>query len=127
MSTVKVEVQLSLEQLLKAVEQLSQQDLDNFVSQLIALQAQRQAKNKLEAEAKFSININRGIPLDIKKYYDELMAKAEFANLTSYEYGELLGLAEQIEQLQAKYLQDLAELASLRQISLSRFIGTLNV
>ncbi|WP_042341296.1 DUF790 family protein [Calothrix sp. PCC 7507] len=45
MSTVKVEVQLSSEELLKAVEQLSQADLERFVSQVIALQAQRKASS----------------------------------------------------------------------------------
>lgn len=35
MSIVKVEVQLSSEELLKAVEQLNQPDLERFVSQLL--------------------------------------------------------------------------------------------
>jgi hypothetical protein len=45
MSTVKVEVQLSSDELLKAVEQLNQTDLERFVSQVIAIQAQRKALN----------------------------------------------------------------------------------
>jgi hypothetical protein len=71
--------------------------------------------------------INQGIPLDIKKYYEELIDKKEAATLTSYEYGELLGLAEQLEELQAQYLDNLVDLASLRSISLNVLIETLNL
>ncbi|MBD2210054.1 STAS/SEC14 domain-containing protein [Nostoc linckia FACHB-104] len=127
MSTVKVEIQLSLEQLLKAVEQLSQQDLENFVSQVMALQAQRRTKKPLESKEGLLTKINRPAPLDIKKYHGELVAKTDVATLTSYEYGELLGLTEQIEQLQAQYLDNLAELASPRGISLAALIEALNI
>jgi len=51
MSTVKVEVQLSSEELLKAVEQLSQADLERFVSQVIAPQAQRKASRLPQVES----------------------------------------------------------------------------
>lgn len=127
MSTVKVEIQLSLEQLLKAVEQLSQQDLENFVSQVIALQAQRRTQKPLESKGGLLTKINRPTSLAIKKYHGELVAKKDVATLTSYEYGELLGLTEQIEQLQAQYLDDLAELASPRGVSLAALIEALNI
>ncbi|MBW4645234.1 MAG: hypothetical protein KME23_19945 [Goleter apudmare HA4340-LM2] len=56
MSTVKVEVQLSAEDLLKAIEQLSQVDLEQFVSQVLALQARRKAVNLPPVEAEISDN-----------------------------------------------------------------------
>ncbi|WP_236556934.1 hypothetical protein [Calothrix sp. PCC 7507] len=67
MSTVKVEVQLSSEELLKAVEQLSQGDLERFVSQVIALQAQRKASSLPQVEAELLLKINQGIPSHTKK------------------------------------------------------------
>ncbi|QIR41448.1 STAS/SEC14 domain-containing protein [Tolypothrix sp. PCC 7910] len=124
---MKVEIQLSLEQLLKAVEQLSQQDLETFVSQVIALQAQRRTKKPLESKGGLLTKINRTAPLDIKKYHGELVEKKDVATLTSYEYGELLGLTEQIEHLQAQYLDNLAELASPRGVSLAALIEALNI
>ncbi|BAY31691.1 hypothetical protein NIES2107_35770 [Nostoc carneum NIES-2107] len=127
MSTVKVEIQLSLQQLLKAVEQLSQQDLDNFVSQVLALQRQRQIKKQLEYEAGLLAEISEPIPLDIQKSHERLATKKDAATLTSYEYGELLGLTEQIETLQAEYLNNLIDLASLRGISLNALIEALNI
>ncbi len=127
MSTVKVEIQLSLQQLLKAVEQLSQQDLENFVSQVLALKRQRQIKKQLEYEAGLLAEISEPIPLDIQTSHERLTAKKDAATLTSYEYGELLGLTEQIETLQAEYLNNLIDLANLRGISLNALIEALNI
>lgn len=62
MPTVQVEIQLSSEKLLKAVEQLSLPDLEQFVSQVLALQAQRRANNLPQAEAELLLKINQGIP-----------------------------------------------------------------
>lgn len=127
MSTVKVEIQLSLQQLLKAIEQLNQQDLDNFVSQVLALQRQRQIKKQLEYEAELLAEISEPIPLDIQTSHERLTTKKDAATLTSYEYGELLGLTEQIETLQVEYLNNLIELASLRGILLNTLIEALNI
>lgn len=127
MPTVKVEVQLSSEELLKAVEQLSLPDLERFVSQVIALQAQRKASSLPPAEAELLIKINQGIPLDNQKYYDELIAKREADTLTTEEYSELLRLTEQIEKLQAQRIEYLAELARLRGISLTALMEDLGI
>ncbi|MEH2363369.1 STAS/SEC14 domain-containing protein [Nostoc sp.] len=118
MSIVKVEVQLSSEELLKAVEQLNQPDLERFVSQVIALQAQRKAFILPQGEAELLFKINQGIPSDTQKHYNELIAKREAENITNNEYRELLHLSEQIDKLQAQRIEYLAELARLRGISL---------
>lgn len=122
MSTVKLEVHLSSEELLKAVEQLSQPDLEQFVSQVIALQAQRKASNLPQVEAELLLKFNQGILSETQKYYDELIAKREAEILTNEEHIELLNLSEQIERLQAKRIDYLSELAPLRGISLTRLM-----
>jgi hypothetical protein len=127
MSTVKVEVQLSSEELLKAVEQLSQADLERFVSQVIALQAQRKASSLPQVEAELLLKINQGIPSDTQKYYDELMAKREAETLTTEEHKELLYLSEQIEQLQVQRIEYLADLARMRKISLTVLLENLGI
>ena len=119
MSTVKVEIQLSSQELLKAVEQLSLTDLEQFVSQVLLLQAQRKANSLPQAEAELLQKINQGIPSDTQKNYDELIAKRQAETLTPEEHSELLRLTEQIEKLQAQRLESLAELARLRKTSLS--------
>jgi hypothetical protein len=86
MSTVKVEVQLSSEELLKAVEQLNLSELEQFVSQVIVLQAQRKAIGLPEAEAKLLLNINQSIPANIQKEYETLAAKRDDEILTDDEH-----------------------------------------
>lgn len=127
MSIVKLEVYLSSEALLKAVEQLSQPDFEQFVSQLIALQAQRKASHLPKAEAELLLKINQGIPSDTQKLYDELIAKRDAETLTNDEYIELLNLTEQIEKFQAKHIEYLSELARLRGISLTALMENLGI
>lgn len=119
MSTIKVEVEFSSEDLLKAVGQLSQSDLRKFISQAIAIQAQRTTSSLMQRESELLLKINQGIPLDIQKDYNDLIAKRDAETLTNHEYKELLNLTQQIEKQQAQRIEHLAELASLKGISLN--------
>ncbi len=127
MSTVKVEVQLFSGDLLKAVEQLSQSDLEQFVSQVMTLQAQRKARSLPQIEAELLIKINQGIPSDIQRLYNELIAKREAETLTVEEHQNLLQLTEQVEKLQAQRIESLAELARIRGISLTVLMTNLGI
>jgi hypothetical protein len=127
MSTIKVEVQFSSEDLLKVVEQLSQSDLKKFIAQAIAIQAQRTTSSLMQRESELLLKINKSIPLDIHKYYKDLIAKRNAEILTNDEYKELLRLTEQIEKQQAERIGYLAELASLKGISLSKLMENLGI
>ncbi|MBW4601393.1 MAG: STAS/SEC14 domain-containing protein [Calothrix sp. FI2-JRJ7] len=127
MSTVKVEVQMLSKNLIKAVEQLSQEDLEQFVSQVIVLQAQRKATSLPKNEAELLIKINQGIPSDTQKVYDELIVKREAETLTVEEHQHLLLLTEQVEKVQAQRIQYLAELASIRGVSLPTLMDDLGI
>ena len=127
MSTIKVEIQISSEDLLKAVEHLSQPELERFVSQVIALQAQRKATHLPPNEAELLLKINQGIPSNTQKWYDELIGKRDAETLTPDEHKELLHLTEQIEKLQAQRIEYLADLARIRGISLTRLMENLGI
>jgi len=134
MSTVKLEVHLSSEELLKAVEQLSWQDLERFVSQVLVLQSQRKASSSQrkasslpQPEAELLLKINQGIPSDTQKHYEELIAKRESETLTTVEHTELLHLTDHIEKLQAQRIEYLAELARLRGIALTALMANLGI
>ncbi|MFB2896220.1 STAS/SEC14 domain-containing protein [Aerosakkonemataceae cyanobacterium BLCC-F50] len=127
MSTVKVEIQMSSEELIKAVSQLSLPDLEQFVSQVIALQAQRRANNLPQSEAELLLKINQGIPSHIQKQYDELVVKRQAETLTTEEHKELLNLTEQIEKLQTQRIEHLVELAGIRKISLRELMENLGI
>ncbi|OYD87522.1 STAS/SEC14 domain-containing protein [Nostoc sp. 'Peltigera membranacea cyanobiont' 213] len=127
MSIVKVEVQLSSEELLKAVEQLNLSELEQFVSQVIVLQAQRKATRLPQAEAELLLKINQGIPSNIQTDYKELIAKRDDEILTEDEHQQLLQLTKEIEKIQAQRLENLAELAHLRGISLTALMENLGI
>lgn len=127
MTIVQVEVHLSSEELLKAVSQLTSSDLDEFISQVIALQAQRRANILPQAESELLLKINQGIPLETQKRYDELIAKRQDETLTADEHRGLLQLVEQIENLEAQRVKYLAELARLRQTSLPALMESLGM
>lgn len=127
MPKLQVEVQLSPEELLSAVEQLSLPDLEQFVSQVLLLQAQRKVNNLPPTEAELLLKINQSIPSETKKYYDELIAKREAETLTPDEYNQLTQFTEQIEKLQAKRIEYLAELALIRKTSLTALMENLGI
>lgn len=127
MSTVKVEIQMSSEELLKAVSQLSLPDLEQFVTQVIALQAQRRANNLPQIEAELMLQINQGIPSNIQKQYDELIVKRQAETLTTDDHKQLLNLTEQIEKLQAQRIKYLVELSRIRRVSLTELMEGLGI
>ncbi len=127
MSTMKLQIQLSSEDLLKAVEQLSQEDLKIFISQVISLQARRNVSGLNQRESELLLLINQVIPLDIENCYNDLIAKRDMETLTNDEHKELLRLTEKIEIQQAQRVEYLVELANLRGISLNTLMENLNI
>jgi len=127
MSTIQVEAQLSYNELLKAVEQLSLPELEQFVPQIIALQARHKAPTLPKDEADLLLRINQGMPPDIQKRYDKLTAKRRAETLTPDEYSELLRLTDHIEKLEAKRVEYIAELARLRKTSLTALMKELGI
>jgi hypothetical protein len=127
MSLVEVKAQLPTEQLLEAIEQLDQVELDEFVSRVIALRAKRQAPSLSKSESELLQRINQGIPVEIQKRYNELIAKRQEETLEPQEYDELISLTHKVEKLEAKRVADLIELARLRQVSLDELLAQLGI
>ena len=127
MSTIQVEAQLSYNELLKAVEQLSLPELEQFVPQVIALRARHKAPTLPKDEADLLLKINQGMPPDIQKRYDKLITKRRAETLTPDEYSELLRLTDHIEKLEAKRVEYMAELARLRKTSLTALMEELGI
>jgi hypothetical protein len=67
MSLVEIKAQLPTEQLLEAIEQLDQTELDEFVHRVIALRAKRQAPSLSKSESELLQRINQGIPVEIQE------------------------------------------------------------
>ena len=127
MPAVRVEAQLPTDELLRAVGQLNQEDLEQFVSQVIALRAKRLAPSLSRAESELLLGINEGLPHDVQMRYNELIAKRQAETLTPDEYEELLKLTQEVEKSEVRRVEYLAELASLRGTSLTAVMENLGI
>jgi hypothetical protein len=127
MPTVHLEAQLSTEELLKAVDQLSPAELTQFVARVLALHAQRNAPALPPDEADLLRKIEQGIPADLHDRYEVLIARRRAAALTQEEHDELLRLTDQVEALEAQRAEHLASLARLRGVSLAELLDELGI
>jgi hypothetical protein len=127
MTGVQTKAQLSTDDLLQAVKQLNSSELERFVWEIIAFQANRKAPGSSKDESELLLKINEGIPSDVQVRYDELIAKRKSETLTSEEYDELLQLTDQVEKLDAKRVEFLKELARIRCTSLTEIMEELHI
>ncbi len=127
MPTVHVEAEISREELLKAVEQLSPPELSQFVSQVLALRARREAPSLSALETQSLLCINQGLPDGLRRRYDELIAKRQAETLSQEELEELLRLTGVVEDLQARRMDALAALARSRGVSLRALMAELGI
>src|SRR5579871_897890 len=118
MATIQLEAQVSSEELLKAVEQLNAEDLENFAQGVLQLRAQRQVKGLLSAEAELIEQINQTLPAEVQRRFEDLNTKRRMHTLTPEEHIELLQLIQRMEALNVHRVEALAVLAQLRKTSL---------
>jgi len=127
MPTIHVEAEISREELLKAVEQLGAQELEQFVSQVLCLRALRGAPGLSATDSQLLLRINRGIPEDLGRRYAELIARRESEKLDQDELAELRQLTNVVESLEADRVSALVDLARSRGISLETLMADLGI
>ncbi|HEU5103822.1 MAG TPA: hypothetical protein VFU22_32620 [Roseiflexaceae bacterium] len=125
MTTIPIEV--STEQLIRAVERLPQQELETFVAQIVALRAQRTAPHLGQEETALLLRINSGISPDLQRRFNELVAKRKTETITPAELTELIEITDAIEQRDAQRLAALIELAQFRQTSVPMLMDALGI
>ncbi|MEW5986222.1 MAG: STAS/SEC14 domain-containing protein [Chloroflexota bacterium] len=126
-TVVQITTQVSPDELLHGVEQLSLPDLEQFVWRVLALQAQRKAPGLPHNETELLLKINRGLPAEMQRRYDELVARRKAETITPDELQELLRLVDHIEKSDVQRVKHLVELANLRGISMSQLMQELNI
>lgn len=127
MSVIQVEAHLSAEELLKAVEQLSEQELEQFFDKIVKMRAQQSAPRLSLQESELIARINQPMALDIRQLYDDLMAKRRASSLTEKEYEELLRLTNEVEKSDAERVRCLVELASIRNLPIDDLMNQLGI
>jgi hypothetical protein len=118
---------MSIDELIKAANQLNETDLNQLLHQIVVLRARRKTPILPEEEAQLLLKINQGIPSDLRASYQILREKREAETLDDQEYDSLIQLSNRIEQIGAQRLEALANLAQLRQVSLLDLIETLGI
>src|SRR5262245_25467851 len=110
-----IQVNVSTRDLLAAVEQLSQPELEQFALEVIALCAARTAGSASPVEAQLVERIHHAVPEELLRRSRELDAKRRAETLTPAEHVELLHLTDEIEHRSAERVWALGKLARLRK------------
>lgn len=118
---------LSPHDLLTGAAALAAADFERFVSDLLALRAQRTAPRLSTSEAELLLRINRGLPADLRARYEALRARLSAATIDEEEHAELLRLSDDMERLQAERIAALADLAKLRGKKLGALMDELGI
>ena len=127
MPTIHLEAKVSREALLKAVEQLSPQDLDQFVAEVLTLRSRHGPPRLCAIESDLLLRINQVLPDELRNRYDELIARRDEEVLTPEEHQELLRLTEEEERIEGDRLEALAELARIRGLPLRALMQDLGI
>jgi DNA repair photolyase len=127
MPTIKIEAQISALDLLEAVQQLNQPELEQFLQQVLQFHAQKIAPSLSTKESELLIKINQDLPQELRDLYQILLEKRDRETLTESEYQQLLESTEQVEKYQAQRLEYLTQLAQIRQLSLTNLIAQMGL
>ena len=115
------------DELLKAVEQMSLPDLEQFVDKAIALKAHRKAPHLSKDESELLTSINHWLPPHLKPQLDALLAKREIGTLTPEEQNKLTELTDEMEEAHAQRVEALSALASLHGVTLREVMNQLGI
>ncbi len=128
MTTIQVQTQLSLENLLNSLKQLTPNELNEVSKQTAVLRATHLAPSLPQAEAELLLKINEGIiPKEVRVRCVALSQKSRQGDLTDEEVSELATLIDQIELLNAERIEYLAQLAILRRTTLQDLMNDLEL
>jgi hypothetical protein len=127
MPTINIQAEVSVDVLVKAVEQLQGAELRQFTAHVLALNAKRMAPSVTQEEAALLLQINTPLPADVQRRFDELVAKRDAETLDAEEYAELLQLTQQVEAFDVARLEALAKLAALRGVTLHELMRQLEL
>ncbi len=127
MTTIQLQAEISLADLLQGVQHLDGSALEQFADEVMLLRAKRRAPSLSTAETDLLRQINQGLPESTRLRFHVLKEKRDAATLTPVEYEELLTLIEQVETRDVERLQALTELAAIRNISVRQLMHQLGL
>ncbi len=126
-SKMAVHLEVTTENLLNAVAQMSEGEFNRFVEQAKQLRTKRKGNKFSHQEADLIHKINMIYSAEKRQRYNELYDKFKQEKITPKEHKELLKLSNEFEILNAKRLEYLGELAQMRGQSLKDVIKDLGM
>ncbi|MCB0839316.1 MAG: STAS/SEC14 domain-containing protein [Bacteroidetes bacterium] len=127
MASIEIKTTVSFQDLLKGVEQLELNELEDFLGKVLKLRAKKLAPSLPAKEAQLLEIINKAIPASLSDQFIELDKKRNAETLTHKEHEELIEIVKKIESLNAERMEALAELANIRQVSLKDLMKQLDI
>ena len=122
-----LQVEATSDQLLEAVAQLPPEELMTFVERVLTLRAGRFASHVSGDEASLLLQINRAVPAELQRRFDELVAARDAETLTAREHDELLQLTDDIELFDVARVEALGELAVLQGKTVADVMRSLGI
>jgi len=122
-----IEVQISPEQILSAIQKMPETDLDLLIRQVLQIRGQRQAPNLSRTESDLLHQVTYCVPVELQTRFNELVKKRQAITINELELQELCDLNDRIELLEASRIKDLPQLAQLRSVSLLELMNQLKL
>lgn len=117
----------SAEEIIQVAKQLPLPELEQLVDRVIAIRAERRAPHLTGNESELLARINQGLPTEERARLKELISRRDAETIIPTEVRELIGMTDRLEKLHAERLAALAELATLRGITLDEVINQLGI
>jgi hypothetical protein len=118
---------MSVDELLSAVDDLNEKELEHLVRRVLWIQARRKAPILAPEETQLLLEINKGIPAELSQRYQILRDRRDDEALTESEQSEIIRLCDEMENIGVKRLEALTRLADLRQVSLLQLMSDLGI
>jgi hypothetical protein len=120
-------VDLEFDEVIKGVERLEADELEEFLTRVLTIRAQRRSPSLPQEETELLKKINQGVPIEVRNRYDELHGKMLDETLTADEQQEFIGLTDQIKFADAERLKHLILLAQLRNTTVDSLMDQLGL
>ncbi len=127
MASIKIESQVSFQDLLKGVEQLEIKDLEKFVEKILKIRARKIAPSLPKKESDLIKKINKPLPKNLQKRFEILNQKRIAEILTIKEQAELIEITTKFEALNVAQLKALADLSKIRQLPVRELMNHLGI
>ena len=123
-----IQIPLPFDTLLKNLPQLNAQELTQLVQHAARLQAQRRAPSLSQAETDLLLNISQCVILPSTQQRCAVLTRRQRSQgLVEHEQAEFMALVDEIEEVNARRLGYLVELAHIRQISADELMQRLEI